>query len=112
MVFVLLLPVIVSALVLGAHFFRSGNDVLMAASLAVVPLLVLKKRWIVRAVQVVLVLGAIEWIRTLTELAMERRSMGEDWVRMALILGAVALFTAGSALAFRSTVLKKRYFGD
>ena len=61
------------------------------------------------AVQAVLVVAALEWGRTLVVLAGERQEAGEPWVRLAVILGAVALFTLGSALMFRLPALRQRY---
>ncbi len=52
--------------------------------------------------QVALLLGALEWLRTLTLLVRFRTDLGTPWARLALILGAVALGTALSALVFRA----------
>ena len=41
-----------------------------------------------------------------------RVAFGEPWTRLAMILGAVALFTALSALVFRSKSLRDFYEGD
>jgi len=38
-----------------------------------------------------------------------RSDLGEPWMRMAFILGGVALFTFGSLLVFRSPTLRARY---
>jgi hypothetical protein len=38
-----------------------------------------------------------------------RKTIGEDWGRLALILITVALLTACSGLVFRGKSLKKRY---
>ena len=104
-----LLPVILSLLLLGAHFYRAGLAVLTAASIALVLLLVLPKPWVARLAQFALVLGALEWLRALYHFAAMRVAFGEPWTRLALILGAVALFTALSALVFQARDLKQRY---
>ena len=60
--------------------------------------------------QVVLALGGIEWVRTLLVFVADRRELGQPWTRLAVILGAVALFTIGSGLLFSlSGALRKRY---
>ena len=86
-----LVPVVLSGLVLGAHFLRTGHAgvaVLLAAS----PLLLLLRRApAVRAVQLVLLAGALEWVRTAAVLVGPRRALGAPWIRMVVILGAVAL---------------------
>ncbi|MDP6634139.1 MAG: hypothetical protein QGG42_04535 [Phycisphaerae bacterium] len=108
-----LFPIFVSAFLLAAHFLRARMYPLVAASLAFPFLLLIPRRWAARLVQVILVLGAIEWVRTACMLAMIRRASGHPWMRMAIILGAVALVTAASGLVFRFETLRDRYkLGD
>ncbi len=104
-----LLPVILSLLLLGAHFLRTGTLVLVLGCLLAPTLLFVRRPWVPRTMQVLLVVGAAEWVRTLWGFAAFRRTHGEPWARMALILGAVALFTLLSALVFRSRALRERY---
>lgn len=107
--FLRLFPAILSMLVLGAHFFRGGNLVVVAVVVALLLLLLLKKPWVAYAYQALLVVGAVEWLRTLVEIMRRRQAMGEPWTRMAIILGVVAVITAASALVFRSRALRERY---
>ena len=107
--FLRLLPVIISLLLLGAHFLRAGQSILVTASLLLIIPLLLRNAWVPRLIQLVLVLGAVEWLRTLYNVAQIRMDMGMPWTRMALILGGVALFTALSGLVFRSKKLRARY---
>ena len=95
------LAVALSALVLGAHFFRSRQLPLVAVSLALPLLLLVRKRWSARVVQAGLILGGLEWIRTLAFFAGQRMEVGRPWGRLAVILGVVAALTALSALAVR-----------
>ena len=88
-----LLPAVLALLVLGAHFLRAGYLALAALALAVVALLFVRRPWAARAVQGALVLGALEWLRTLALLALERRASGAPYLRMTLILVAVARAT-------------------
>ncbi|MDP6046191.1 MAG: hypothetical protein QGG25_11325 [Phycisphaerae bacterium] len=104
-----LLPVILSAVLLTAHFFRARMLPLAAVSLAFPFVLLVPRRWAARLVQVVLVLGALEWVRTMLMLIMVRKAEGRDWTRMAIILVVVAAITAASALVFGLEALKKRY---
>lgn len=106
-----LLPVLLSALLLAAHFYRAGQEAIVAMSLALPVLLLFKRSWVPTVVTVALILGAFEWIYTLLKIATIRADMGAPWLRMALILGTVALFTAGSAAVFRLSALKQRYYG-
>lgn len=95
------LPVVLSALLLAAHFSRAGNLALVALSLGLPLLLLVRERWSARAVQAGLVLGALEWVRTLAFFAGVRMEAGRPWGRLAVILGVVAALTALSALAVR-----------
>ena len=107
--FVRLLPVILSFGLLAAHFSRAGIFPLMLICLAVPLLLFIKKRWVARSIQVLLVLGAAEWIRAMMGYIEMRKSIGDDWGRLAIILIAVALLTACSGLVFRGKKLRSTY---
>ena len=110
MTFVRLLPVILSALLLGAHFFRAGLTFLAVLIVLFPVILLVKRAWVARLVQLVLFLGGIEWVRTLLVFVADRRQTGQSWTRLAVILGSVALFTIGSGLLFSlSGALRKRY---
>ena len=110
MTFVRLLPVILSALLLGAHFLRAGMTIVAVLIVLFPIVLLVKQPWVARLAQLVLVLGGIEWIRTLLIFVSARRELGQPWTRLALILGTVALFTIGSGLLFSlSGALRKRY---
>jgi hypothetical protein len=104
-----LLPVLLSGLLLSAHFLRAGLPALVILSLAFPALLLIRRRWAARLVQIILVLGTLEWVRTLLVLVIERYQAGQPWWRLAIILGLVALFTGSSALLFRCRSLRNRY---
>jgi hypothetical protein len=104
-----LIPAALAFLVLGAHFLRAGHLVLVVVALAIVALFFVQRPWAARAVQGALVLGALEWLRTLVLLALERRAAGAPYLRMTLILAGVALATALSLLAFRSHAVKEHF---
>jgi hypothetical protein len=107
-----LVPVILSFTLLAAHFYRAGYPVVTALCIGALFLLFIRQSWIPRLFQVLLLLGALEWLRTLYFIAMIRMSIDQPWTRMAIILGAVALFTALSGLVFRSRALRARYNTD
>ncbi len=106
----LLAPAGLSLVVLGAHFLRSGHLALVAAALVLIGLLFVRRPWAGRTVQVALVLGALEWVRTTLVLTGERASMGRPFGRMVVILGAVAAVCAGSAWLLRAGRVR-RWFG-
>lgn len=104
-----LAPVVLSLLLLGAHFVRAGNWILVVVVLVLVALLRVRRRWASWVVQVGLLLGAAEWVRTLLHLVAWRSQAGEPMARLVAILGGVALLTALSALVFRSGRLRGWY---
>ncbi len=105
----LYVPIVVSLAVLAAHFLRYGNTFAVAASLALIGLLFIRQAWVARVVQVALVLGTVEWLRTLYLLAQWRSAQGENATRMIIILGSVAAVTLCSAILFQSNSLKRIY---
>lgn len=107
--FARLLPVVISLILLAAHFYRAGQYVLVLVSLVFVFLLLIRKTWVPRLTQLALLLGAFEWLRTLYFIVQTRVEFGLPWNRLAIILGVVALFTALSGLVFRNKALCKRY---
>mgnify|MGYP006420147441 FL=1 len=94
-------PVLFSALLIAAHFLRTGATGLALLCLVVPALLALRQTWAPTVVRVFLVLATLEWLRTLATNVSERQATGEPWLRMAVILGAVAAFTAMSAWVVR-----------
>ena len=107
-----LLPVLISFLLLAAHFLRAGHTLVVFMLLSLLLLLFVKKHWVPWILQLVLLLGAIEWILTLVSVAQLRVELGMPWMRMAIILGAVATFTLLSGLVFRLRALRMRYNAD
>lgn len=104
-----LLPVLICILLLGAHFYRAGYTGLVIV-VALSPLvLFMRQPFAARIMQVVLIAGGVEWVRSTIQLVMMRQSMDMPWIRLALILGTVSLVTFLSALVFRFKALQDRY---
>lgn len=104
-----LVIIVLSLVVLGAHFLRYGNAIGVSASLALIGLLFLRKAWVARLVQAALIIGALEWIHTLYELIQMRMAQGAPVARMAAILGVVIVVTIASALLFQTRTMKQMY---
>lgn len=105
----LYVPVVLSLVVLGAHFMRYGDTIFVVGALVLIALLFVRQPWVARLMQVVLVLGALEWLHTLYGLVQMRAALGEPYSRMLIILASVAAITACSALVFQSKTLKRVY---
>jgi hypothetical protein len=105
----LLTPAVLSLLVLAAHFSRHDVPVLPWVCVALPLLLIVRRPWVPRVMQLVLVVGAIEWLRTTVMLVGQRMDAGDPWLRMAVILIVVALVAAGSALLLETRRIRRRY---
>jgi ferredoxin len=101
-------PLILSCLILAAHHSRGGEPGLILLWLGLPFVLLFRRRWVDRAVQVVLMAGAFEWAVTINTIVFARQSVGLPYGRMALILGTVTLFTAMSGLLLETAGRKKR----
>lgn len=102
-------PLILSCLMMSAHFYRHFNYPLMAISLLVPFLLLIKKRWALYVIQVLALAGAGVWVNTIVVIADARISYGTPWIRMAVILGAIAIFTLCSGLLMNLKKIKEKY---
>ena len=105
----ILLPVVLSFWLLGAHFLR-GGEWLVCLLLAIFPLLLfIRRRVVVRVVQVSLVLAACIWMRITYLMLTARLMMGDDWQRLVCIMGAVICFTLLSACTFLHSRVEHHY---
>ena len=98
-----------AAVLLAAHFYRAGQLALAALSVGALVLLAVPRPWAARVLQVALLAGAFEWLRTLALFAAARMAMGQPYLRLTLILVAVAAFTAASAAVFQQSAVRRRY---
>ncbi len=107
--FMKFIPIILCSLLIAAHFGRANMFVLQIASLIIPLILIWKNKISAVIVQIFLIAGGLEWIRTLVYYARIRAENGEPWLRLAIILGVVAVLTFASTLVFRTKFMKKRY---
>lgn len=105
----LFVPIVLSLLLLAAHFLRDANYVGVALFIGLIGLLFVKRSEAARILQAALFLGALEWLWTIYELVQVRTAMGLPAARMMLILGVVAAATALSAGLFHTRALKRIY---
>ena len=81
----------------------------MLACLALLLLLAWRRPWVPRLMQVAMMLGTAEWLWSAFWLVQQRMALGQPWIRMAIILLVVALFTAASALVFWHAGVRRRF---
>lgn len=106
-----LLPVApcLAVLLFAAHWLRAGHIWLAAALAAAAMLLWLRSAWL-RAAGAVLLTGAgYSWAHTASLLVQGRIADGADWVRPAIIMGAVIAFTGGAMLLLLGKAAARRY---
>jgi hypothetical protein len=108
-IFVQLIPVVLSLLVLGAHCLRSGSLLLMVLSLILVLCLFIREPIMARTIQLVLFLSTVEWLRFAFVFASARAAAGQPWTRLVLISGGVALVAFASIFVFKTKALKELY---
>ncbi|MEJ2084585.1 MAG: hypothetical protein P8Y44_02765 [Acidobacteriota bacterium] len=101
--------VCLATLLLAAHFLRWGNALLVAVTLILPCLLLIRRRWALRTVQVALACGAAIWLTATYRFIRMRIALGEPWGRLALILGAVIIVTLTAAVALDGTSIRDRY---
>ena len=100
-------PFIISSYLLGAHFYRAELLPLVILSLSLPFLLMIRNNAALRLIQICLILGSLEWLRTMYVLILDRQQFDQPWIRLAIILGIVALLTGLSGLPL-SSILKER----
>lgn len=104
-----LIPVALSFFMMGAHYLRSGA-IGLTVMCATAPLaLLIKRNWIPKVFSALLCFIAYEWAMTAYKIWGVRAMMGMPATRMLVILAVVALFSAASALMFRTKKMKERY---
>lgn len=99
----------IAALLLGAHFFRASNFLLVALCLATPLLFLYKTRWSLILLQLTAYGATASWLWAALQLVEFRQQAGRPWTAAALILGAVALFTLAAGLLMNSRCMRERY---
>jgi len=94
---------------MAAYFSRADQPGLVLANLLFPAILLIRRRWVLTAARIMTLVGGVVWLWTEWAILQVRLEQGAPWVRMTIILTAVALFTAVSGLAFRSPRVRERY---
>ena len=105
----LLIPAVTACILLAAHFLRFYAFGVVGFCLLLPLLLLVRRGWAARIVQLVLLLGALVWARAGYVFAHQRMLTGEPWGRLAIIIGGVTLFTLVAGALFETAPLRRRY---
>ncbi|HEX2640541.1 MAG TPA: hypothetical protein VHL50_08225 [Pyrinomonadaceae bacterium] len=100
-----------SIVLLAVHFLRSEHEVLVVAASLSLFLLLIRRGWSRRLLQVTLLAASAEWLRVLAELVDERRLYNMPYTRLAVIIGSVAALAAAAVLIL-STKRIAKYFSS
>lgn len=100
---------VIAALLIAAHFLRVGNWLGVALCLATPLLFFVRQRWSLLLLEGLAYVGAMIWLWTGWQIAAERSSYGEPWMRALLILAAVAAVSALAGALLRSKAMRPRY---
>jgi len=109
-IFLQFLVVFISILMFAAHFYRAGHEILAYSVLASPLILILRKWYTARVIQVLLFIATIQWWITIDKIARMRMAFNMPFYRFTVIMSSVAIFTLLSILVFESKSMKKIYF--
>ncbi|MCX6081142.1 MAG: hypothetical protein NTW32_16555 [Chloroflexi bacterium] len=102
-------PLILSAVLIAAHFLRSAGLLPVLFCLGAPLLLLIKRRWSLAILQFLSVVAALIWLAALSGIIQERVIEGRSWLASGIILGLVALFTLFSGWLLSTPQIKNRY---
>lgn len=100
---------VVAAMLLGAHFLRAGDLVMVALCLAAPLLFLWRRRWSLMLLQLLAYGAAATWIAVAVQLVQLRQQLGQPWTAAVIILGSVAMFTLLAGLLLNSRATGQRY---
>jgi hypothetical protein len=100
---------VAAALLLGAHFLRTGNLLLVALCVASPLLFLHRRRRSLMLLQFMAYGAATTWIVVAVQLVALRQRTGQPWTVAAIILGSVALFSLLAGLLLNSSAIRERY---
>lgn len=107
--FLLLAPTVLCVLIFCASLFRGGLVLLIPPLVISLGLMLFKSGAVARYFQLLLLGVAGYWAFRAIGLGLDRAEAGAPWLRMALILGGVALFNLLAAGLWESKTLLRHY---
>ncbi len=104
-----LIPLVLAALLIAAHFLRGGSLELALVCILVPFLLLIRNRWSLILVQVSAYSAAAIWLYTTMNVIRDRMMFARPWTMSAIILGSVTLFTVFAGMLLNSPRVKEKY---
>lgn len=99
----------IAALLLGAHFLRAYNWLMLALCLASPLLFFYRSRWSLIVLQAGAYLASATWLAAAIELLQFRQQVGRPWALGVTILASVALFTLLAGALLNARCMRERY---
>lgn len=96
-------------LLLAAHFSRADKDLLTIVVLLTPFLFFIKQRWVIQILQGVAFYAALVWSWSTYEYVSARMANGDAWIRLLVILVAVAVYSAWSGYFLLSDRVRELY---
>jgi hypothetical protein len=100
---------VIAALLLGAHFLRASDFLLVALCVATPLLFLYRKQVSVILLQLAAYCATASWLWTAFRLVAFRQQLGRPWTAAAIILGSVALYTLVAGLLMNSRCMRESY---
>jgi len=100
---------VIAASLMGAHFFRMGNFVVLGLCLATPLLFFYKSRWSLFLLQLAAYCATASWLGTAVQLVQFRQQIDRPWTAAAIILSSVALFTLMTGVLLNARSMRERY---
>jgi hypothetical protein len=104
-----ILPLILSALLLAAHYLRSYSLIQVVLCLAAPFLLLIKRRWSLVVLQTLCTAAAFIWLYALYGIIQQRIQEGRSWMVSGIILVLVAIFNLLAGWLLNSRIVKDKY---
>ena len=104
-------PIVASFWLLAAHYLRFGEMLPCLLLLTYPLLLVIRHRWVPYIFSISLSMVALKWLQVTYDMVNVRLMMGDDWLRMSMIMAGVVCFTLMSMSVFQGQKLKAFYAG-
>lgn len=100
---------VIAAWLMGAHFLRVDNWLLLGLCVATPLLFLYKSRWSLIVLQGAAYLASATWLATALELLQLRQQVDRPWALGFIILTSVALFTLLAGALLNARCMRERY---
>lgn len=110
--YIVFVSVFLLSIITAAHFYRQSEKGLVVVSLISPFLLIFPKKWIWLALQYIIFLNSIEWLKTTFSIITIRITTKEPYLKVVFIMSAILFLNILSLLLITNKNFKKRYHSD